>query len=860
MNLYCVLLHLYPSSFRLDYGEEMASIFSRQLKTQSGFGIVRFWLAAIREIVVNAAGLHWEIARRDLRYGVASLLRSPGFTLTAILLVTIGIGANAAIFTLVDFVLVRPLPFPGSDRLATVWENHPGYSRMELSPANYRDFRAASTSFENLAAYSHNSMSLVGQGEPLRLDGFQVTGNLFSTLQRSPLLGRYLEPRDDTAGAPGSVVLSYSLWQTVFAGDPAVVGKSIYLDNSSYTVVGVMPADFLFPSRDTQYWTAFRFQEEDYQDRTNTYLGGIGRLKPGVSLDAARTELGVIATRLRKQYPKENQAVGASVAAIRDELSTQSRFLLWALCGAAICVLVIACANLANLLLARSLAKEKELAIRLSLGANRRHILRQLLSESALLGLAGGAGAIGLAALAMPLLAQLVPNALPVSQVPPIDSRMLFFALGLTMLTIVGFGVAPAFWASRSAAIGNLRTGSRTAGSANQRARTTLVIAEVAVSVVLLACSGLLIRALWRVQGTDPGFRTENILTLRTQLPFPRYEKTAVRKQFYDNVLTQVRHLPGVTGAGYTSFLPMTWGGGILPVQVKGVSDDRRLANNASMRFITPGFFSVMEIPIKLGRDVSEADSAGRPYVAVVSESFAKRYWPEKSPIGQHFDFGFHDREVIGVVRDIRVRGLERTSEPQVYLSYQQVDDGFFPIFAPKDLVVHSSQPVEQVLPAIRQIVHNIDSEQPISNVRTVAEVIAGQTESRTVQMRVLIIFTAVAVLLAGLGIYGLLSFAVAMRQQEFGIRMALGAQQAHIFKVVLKQGVWLAAAGVLPGLLLAYLAARLLQSLLAGVNPGDALTFCAAALLCMVTALLGTLMPALRAVRADPSSVMRAE
>ena len=350
MNLYRMLLHLYPSSFRLDYGEEMASIFSLQLQTQSGMAKVGFWLSAVAEILANAAALHWEIARRDLRYGVASLLRSPGFTLTAILLVTIGIGANAAIFTLVDFVLVRPLPFPGSDRLATVWENHPGYSRMELSPANYRDFRAASTSFENLAAYSHNSMSLVGQGEPLRLDGFQVTGNLFSTLQRSPLLGRYLEPRDDTAGAPGSVVLSYSLWQTVFAGDPAVVGKSIYLDNSSYTVVGVMPSDFLFPSRDTQYWTAFRFQEEDYQDRTNVYLGGIGRLKPGISLDAARTELRVIAARLQKQYPKENQAVDASVVAIRDELSTQSRFLLWALCGAALCVLVIACANLANLL------------------------------------------------------------------------------------------------------------------------------------------------------------------------------------------------------------------------------------------------------------------------------------------------------------------------------------------------------------------------------------------------------------------------------------------------------------------------------------------------------------------------------
>jgi predicted permease len=860
MNLYRMLLHLYPASFRMDFGDDMASIFALQLQSKTGNDRLRFWLAAVAEIVTNAAALHWEIARRDVRYGFDSLRRSPGFALTAILLVTIGIGANAAIFTLVDFVLVRPLPFPESTRLATVWENIPSYSRRELSPANYRDFRAATTSFEDLAAYAQESMNLVGMGEPLRVEGSQVTGNLFSTLGRAPLLGRALEPRDDTAGAPGSVVLSYSLWQTVFAGDSGVLGKSINLDNAPFTIVGVMPPDFLFPSRDAQYWTAFRFQQDDYQDRTDTYLGGIGRLKPGISLEQARTELRMVAARLQKQYPKENQAVSASVIGIRDELSSQSRFLLFALCGAAICVLVIACANLANLLLARSLAREKELAIRLSLGANRRHILRQLLSESVLLGLAGGAGAIGLAALAMPLLAQLVPNALPVSQVPPVDGRMLLFALALTMLTIVGFGVAPAFWASRSAAIGNLRAGSRATGTANQRARTALVIAEVAVSVVLLACSGLLIRALWKVQGIDPGFRTENMLTLRTQLSFPRYEKVAVRKQFYDKVLTDVRSLPGVTGAGYTSFLPMAWGGGIFPVQVNGISDDRKLANNASMRFITPGFFSVMGIPIKLGRDVSETDSAKQPYVAVVSESFATRYWPEKSPIGQHFNFAFHDREVIGVVRDIRVRGLERTSEPQVYLSYQQVDDGWFPIFAPKDLVVHSSLPVEQVLPAIRQILHNVDPQQSVSNVRTIADVIAGQTESRTVQMRVLAIFTALAVLLAGLGIYGLLSFAVSMRQLEFGIRMALGAQRSHVFKVVLEQGARLALAGVLPGLLLAYLAARLLQSLLDGVNPADALTLSSAVVVCMLMALLGAFVPALRAVRADPAAVMRAE
>jgi putative ABC transport system permease protein len=428
------------------------------------------------------------------------------------------------------------------------------------------------------------------------------------------------------------------------------------------------------------------------------------------------------------------------------------------------------------------------------------------------------------------------------------------------LLTIIGSGVAPAFWASRSATIGNLRTGSRTAGTANQRARAMLVVAEVAVSVVLLTSSGLLIRALWKVQGTDPGFRINNMLTLRTDLPFPRYEKTITRQQFYDKVLTDINHLPGVSGAAYTTALPMTWGGGIWPVLVNGRSEDRRLGNNASMRFITPGFFSVMGIPLKLGRDVDETDSAERPKIAVVSESFARRYWPDKSPIGQHFTFAFDDHEVVGVVRDIKVRGLERTSEPQVYLSYQQVADGDFPFYAPKDLVVHSSQAVEQVLPAIRQILHTIDPQQPVSNVRTVAEVVGGQTESRTVQMRVLTIFTAVAILLAGLGIYGLLSFAVAMRQQEFGIHMALGAAQGDIFKMVLKQGTQLALAGVLPGLILAYLAARLLQSLLAGVNPADALTFSSAVALCLVTALLGTLVPALRAVRADPAAVMRAE
>jgi putative ABC transport system permease protein len=802
--------------------------------------------------------VHWEIARRDLFHSTRSLLHSPGFTLTAVLLVTIGIGANVAVFTLANFVLVRPLPFPQPEQLMKVWEKHPGYSRMELSPANYRDLNASSRSFAGLAAYTGNSMSLVGQGEPQRIEGASVTANLFSVLKRPVLIGRYFNPEDGQAGAPGTVVLSYSLWQTAFGGDREIVGKPVSLDNQSYTVIGVMPADFRFPSRETLFWTPFRFAEMDYQDRDNNMLDGIGRLKPGVSLAQARSELLLIAARLRRQYPKENEAVDLSVFALHDELSTESRLLLKGLCGAALCVLVIVCANLANLLLARSLARQRELSIRLSLGANRRNLLRHLLTESVLLGLAGGASATGVAIAALPLLSRLVPSRLPVQQVPPVDLQMLLFALGLTLITVVAFGVAPALQACRGAGLSGLRVGVRTGGAGRHGARSALVIAEVVASVVLLVSSGLLIRALWRVQSVDPGFKTKGILSLRTELPFPKYDNPSTRDQFYGKVLTDVRRLPGVTDAAYITALPMTWGGGIWPVEVNGRSQIRTEGTSASLRFVTPGLFSTLGIPIKLGRGVSESDTADRPYVAVVSESFVRRYWPHEQPIGRHFNFAHHDHEVIGVVGDIRARGLERTSEPQVYLSSQQDPDNTY--YAPKDLVIHSSQPPELLLRAIRQIVHAADPEQPISDVRTMEEVVAGETESRAIQMRVLVVFTGVAIVLAGLGIYGLLAFTVSMRQQEFGIRLALGAGQGDIFRMVLVQGARLAVAGLLPGLALAYIAARLMESLLAGVRPADALTFSTAAALCLITTLLGALFPALRAVRADPTAIMRAE
>jgi predicted permease len=861
MGFYRLLLHLYPSTFRAEYGNEMSAIFALELSRREGLAAKCWlWLSTFTEVLSNAALVHLAITRRDLFHSARSLLRSPGFTLTAILLVTVGIGANIAVFTLANFVLLRPLPFAEPDRLMRVWEKHPGYNRMELSPANYRDVRDSSKSFTALAAYNGNAMSLVGQGEPQRVEGASVTANLFSVLETRTLIGRTFQEKDGQAGAPGTVVLSYSLWQTAFGGDHDIVGKAVSLDNQPYTVVGVMPHDFRFPTRETLFWVPFRFQEEAYKDRDDNYLVGIGRLKPGVSPAQAASELSLIAARLRRQYAKENEGVDIAPVVMRDELTTESRLLLKGLCGAALCVLIIACANLANLLLARSLVRQKELSIRLSLGASRRTILRQLLTESLLVGIAGGASATGLAIAALPLLARLVPNALPVQQVPPVDTEMLLFALSLTLVTVVGFGVAPALRACRTAGLSALKVGVRTGGARNHRARSALVAAEVGASVVLLVLSGLLVRALWRVQSTDPGFRTSNILSLRTALPFPKYNKTSTRDQFYGQVLTDVRRLPGVTDAAYISALPMTWGGGIFAVVVDGRSQIRTEGNSASLRFVTPDLFSTLGIPIRSGRSVSESDTADRPYVAVVSESFVRRYWPNEQPLGKHFGFEGHDREVIGVVRDIRARGLERTSEPQVYLSAKQDPDNGLTYYAPKDLVIYSAQLPELLLPAIRQIIHNADPEQPISDVRTMADVVAGETESRTIQMRVLIVFTGVAILLAGLGIYGLLAFTVSMRQQEFGIRMALGAAHGHIFTMVLRQGAYLAMLGLLPGLALAYLAARLLESLLAGVQPADALTFSVAVGLCLITTLLGTLVPALRAVRADPSAVMRAE
>ncbi|MDQ3426754.1 MAG: ABC transporter permease [Gemmatimonadota bacterium] len=776
------------------------------------------------------------------------------------LVVALGVGANTAAFSVADFVLLRPLPFPQPDRLVKLWNRQPGYERIELSPANYRDWKSASSSFDAIGAYHGTSVNLVGQATPERLEAAAVTADLLPILGVQPAVGRLFTPAEAAEGAGGTVLLSWGLWQRRFGGDGGVLGQRILLDGTPHVVIGVMPREFHFPQRQIALWTPLQLQAQDFEDRNNNYLYVVGKLRPGVSLDEARAEMNVVAARLEQEYPVENKQVGANVVLLSDELPQQTRLLLLALCGAALCILLIACANLANLLLARAVARRKELSLRTALGAGRERLVRQLMTESVVLALAGGSVGVLVAVATVPLLATLVPASLPISQGPSLDLRVLLFAGLITGLTGVGFGVVPALRVCRDVDFDGLREGNRSGGGRKQRLRSALVITEVMASVVLLVSAGLLLRALWGLQAVDPGFRTENVLTLRTALPLPKYDSTARRMDYYARVLCEVRALPGVTSAAYISFLPMVMTGGIWPVILNGEPAVREANRVASLRYTTTGFFTTLGIPLRRGREIAESDQQDSPYVAVVSESFARQFWPSTDPIGQRFEFALDQRTVVGVVGDIRVRGLERTSEPQVYIPATQVADGSIVFYTPRDMVVRAATDPAALLPSIRQIVQRVDPEQPISDVRMLEEIVADQTAPRSVQALLLGALAALAFLLAGVGIHGLLSFTVSNRSQEIGVRMALGARPRDIVGMVMRQGVRLALAGVLPGVALAYLSGRALQALLASVEPGDASTFLTVVGLCLLMTAVGCFFPTLRAVRVDPISAIRAE
>ena len=860
IRLYRILLSLYPSSFRKEYAAEMTEVFAEAYAEATPARRVSLLVRAATDEVFNALAVHWAILRQDVRYTVRSLNRARGFALTAILVTGLGVGANTAAFSVADFVLLRPLPFPDPDAIVRLCEGPReggGWGCMnQLSPANYRDFKAMSSSFQDMGAFADNAVNLVGGGEPRRLAITPVTPEVLPVLGVPPVLGRVFEPGDQDVRA---VVLSYGLWQSQFAGDPTVLGRTVHLDGAAHTIIGVMPAGFYFPSRGVQLWTALTFEREDLEDRGNSYIEAVGRLKPGVTFDQARADLELIADRLARDYPA-NEDTGISFYRMRDNMSPRFRLMLLGLGGATLCLLLLTCANLANLLLARSAARERELAVRAALGAGKERLVRQLITESVMLTVLGGALGIAVAASSVPLFSSLVPPTLPVATQPGLDVRVLVLAALFTGLTALGFGLFPALRAGFRTNFAALREGSRAGGGHKQwRVRAVLVTVEVMMSVILLVTSGLLIRAVWRVQSINPGFVPENVLTLRTALPRPKYDNPVRRDEYYQRVLADVRGLPGVQSAGFINGLPMIVQGLITGLEIPG-RDPRTARTTASHRWITRGYFRSMGIPLLRGRDVEDSDTIDRAWVAVVSSSFGERYWPGQDPIGKTFRHRGQPRTIVGVVGEVKVRGLERTNEPQMYLPAQQTTEEFPGVFDPKDLIIRHSGQLDALIPAVRQIVRAADPEQPISDVRTMDEVLAGDTSSRRAQLQVLGVLAAVAVLLAGVGIYGLLAYTVSQRSQEIGVRLALGAEPARVGRMIFADGMRLALLGITPGVLCGYAAARGMRALLFGIAPNDPATFAAAAGLALLMALAGSLLPALRAVRVTPMSVLRSE
>jgi len=859
LSFYKALLRLYPASYRVEYEAELFRTFAEATR---GRGRLAATLAAIGDVVPNALLAHWEILRQDLTYTARTMGRSRGFVTTVVLVTALGVGANTATFSVADAVLLRPLPFPRPEELVRLCEgpkDGSGWGCMnELSPANFRDAAAMATKTRGWGAFTWAEGNLVGIGEPVRISGIAVTPEVFPVLGVRPLLGRVFDgaanDRDE-----GSIVLSYGLWQSQFAGDPGVIGRAIRLDDTPRVVIGVMPRAFNFPMPNVQIWTPLVLREDDYADRGDTYLHAIGRLAPGATFEQARSELAGIFKRLAQDHPETNAETGFSFFRQRDFVLPRYRIMLLALCGASLSLLLLTLANLANLLLVRAAGRERELAVRAALGAGRERLVRQMLTESIMLALVGGAAGVLVATLAVPLLAHLVPTSLPLAEQPRVDVRALGIAGVFTALTGIGFGLIPAALVGRTGFTA-LREGTRGGGGRRQRLRTVLVTMEVAVSVVLLISSGLLIRAVWKVQGVDPGFASERVLTLRTALTASRSADSVRRTDFYDRVLAGIESLPGVQAAAYTSGLPMVLTGGIAGVEIPGAEVTNRRTNGVSLRYVSPQFFSVLGIPVVEGRAVEPGDRMGRTRIAVVSESFVRRFWPNDNPLGKSFRVRGLEPTVVGVVRDIKVRGLERTNEPQLYMAAAQAPGALGGLYIPKDLVIRAAVPGETLVPAVRDVVRRVDPEQPISNVKLLSDVVADQTADRRAQLNILSALAAVALLLTGIGIHGLLAFMVAQRSREIGVRLALGAEPARVARMIVGEAARLALLGGIPGVFVAYAAARAMSALLFGIPPGDPLTLTSGTLVVILVTLVGALAPAVAAVRVSPLLAMRAD
>ena len=812
-----------------------------------------------------------ETTRQDLRYALRMLRKSPGFAAAAILTLALGIGANTAIFSLVRAVLLRPLPFPEPDRLTVLWDDmraRGGPSDVNPAPADYVIWKSGSRSFTDIAALTPTTYNLTGSGEPQKLSGIRTTANLFTVLGMQALLGRTLTAADDLPGATPTAVLGEGLWRSRFGADPGIVGRTINLNGLIYTVVGVVPPDFQFPDKNTAaLWVAAQFTPAELALNSTYFLFVVGRLRPDVGRAAAQAELAAIA-RPFDGSPRSTNRIGVSVTALHDSITRGVRPAMAMLLGAVGLVLMIACVNVANLLLARSASRRREIALRRALGASGARVIRQLLTESALLAAAGAALGVTLASLTFTYLTRLVPNGLPSGTHPVLDVGVLLFTAGVASTIVVAFGAGPAFAAWRVSLNAVLKSASPhgTASASASRVRDGLATAEVMLTVVLLIAAGLLLRSYANVLHAPMGFDPERLLIVETVLSPSAYKSASARSAFYEGVLQRVRTLPSVSGAGYVNYPPLTFKGGRAYFSVEGEPPPQPAESSRNMavdRVITDGYLTTLGVPLVRGRHLDEQDRDGAPFTVVVNELFAARHWPDRDPIGRRIRFGTGDRApwltVVGVVGNVRHMALDMPVEPEVYIPAGQVAvDATF--FWPQHLVVRSSGNTAALAASIRRAVADVDPNEPVSNIRWMNDVFDSELLNRNTQMTLVAIFAGLALLMASIGLYGVLSYAVAQRVPEIGVRMALGAEPRGVAGMIVRHGGVVALVGIALGLAAALAGSRLIESLLYGVSSRDPVIFASAAVALLCVALLACWLPARRAAAVDPLIALRAE
>ncbi len=799
---------------------------------------------------------------QDLRYGVRMLWKTPGFTAIAALSLALGIGVNTAIFSVVNGVLLRRLPYADPDRLVMIWEDPGGNPRNFVNPRNFADWREQNQSFEQVAAINVGNVNLTGRGEPERLINASVSASFFSILRANAAHGRVFLAEEDKPGSSSVALISHRLWQRRFGADPNLVGQSIELNGERVTVIGVMPASFRFPGT-AEIWRPLVFTpaQLDNNNRGSHFLSVVGRLKPGVTVQQAQAEMDVIYNQLRQQYPGQLTNWVPRVTSLHEDTVGNLRQPLLILLGAVGFVLLIACSNIANLTLARAVARQREIAIRAALGAGRARLLRQLLTESLLLSLLGAGLGLLLSSWFVDLLVSLNPGNIPRLAEISLDGRVLTFTLLLSLGSSLVFGLAPALSASKINLNEALKDASKAcAGGHQSNLRRAFVIAEIALSLALLIGAGLMIKSFVRLGRVELGFNPENVLTMRVALPSNRYAEPPRQVAFYQQVVERVRALPGAQSASLSSDPPVSGSTGLwqntFHIEGKPLPPPGE-RHSASLRWITPDYFKTMGIQLRRGRALTEADVEGLARVAVIDEAMARRFFPDEDPVGKRIVIYWRDRiprEIVGVVGNVRQTSLDTDAGPHMYIPYYQTPLNYATLF------VRASVDPLKLASEVKSEVLAVDRDQPVYAVRTMEEIIDNSVAERRFQMLLLGLFAVVALALAGVGIYGVISYVVTERTREIGIRVALGAQRLDVLRLIIGQGIKLTSIGIAIGLLASFALTRLMKNLLYDVTATDPAIFLLIPAILACVALLACYIPARRAMKVEPMVALRCQ